>query len=81
MAQTSPLKQNRLHPKKLLLSKWTAVAPTRKEKHFWVVKVIEPDEPGLPVIDIELQAAMTGRVVRLAWRELKEATKWRQGWL
>lgn len=88
---TSPLKsdtspalastQNHVHPKKLLLSKWTAVGPTRKEKHFWVVKVIEPLEPGDPIVEVELEAAMTGRTLRLAWRALKDRQKWRQGWV
>lgn len=74
-------KQNRVHPKKLLLSKWTAVKPTHKEKHFWVSKVIEPELVGQPVIEIELEAAMTGRIIRLGWRELKNASQWRQGWV
>ena len=29
--------------KKLLLSKWTAVTPVNREKHFLVVKVVEPE--------------------------------------
>ena len=33
----------RLNPKKLLLSKWTAVTPHDKEKHFIVTGVIEPE--------------------------------------
>lgn len=83
----SPLKdnsaptQNHVHPKKLLLSKWTAVRPTHKEKHFWVVKVIEPEVLGAPVVEIELEAAMTGRIVRLAWRDLKDQQHWRRGWV
>ncbi len=84
---TSPLKsdpapiQNHVHPKKLLLSKWTAVRPTHKEKHFWVTKVIEPEVLGAPVIEIELEAAMTGRVLRLAWRDLKDQQCWLRGWV
>lgn len=74
-------RQNRVHPKKLLLSKWSAVQPTQKEKHFWVSKVIEPEFVGQPVVEIELEAAMTGRIIRLAWRELKDSSRWRQGWV
>lgn len=73
--------QNHVHPKKLLLSKWTAVRPTLKEKHFWVTKVIEPETLGAPVVEIELEAAMTGRVVRLAWRDLKDQQYWLRGWV
>ena len=45
---TSPTRP-RLNPKKLLLSKWTAVTPTSKEKHFVVIKVIEPEPPLLVI--------------------------------
>lgn len=55
--------------------------PTLKEKHFWVTKVIEPEVLGAPVIEIELEAAMTGRVLRLAWRELKDQQCWLRGWV
>ena len=41
---------NALSPKKLLHTKWTAVAPRNKEKHFLVTKVIEPEPPGSPVV-------------------------------
>ncbi|MEZ8121272.1 TIGR02450 family Trp-rich protein [Vibrio splendidus] len=30
---------NRINPKKLLRSKWTAVSPIKKEKHFMVTEV------------------------------------------
>ena len=44
---------NALSPKKLLHTKWTAVSPLNKEKHFLVTKVIEPEPAGLPVVSIE----------------------------
>jgi hypothetical protein len=37
---------NALSPKKLLHTKWTAVAPRNKGKHFLVTKVVEPEPPG-----------------------------------
>jgi len=37
---------NRINPKKLLNSKWTAVNPTKKEKHFLITEV-EFDEEGV----------------------------------
>jgi tryptophan-rich hypothetical protein len=52
-----------------------------KEKHFLVVKVIEPEMIGAPVVEIELEAAMTGRTIRLPWRALKDQQHWRQGWV
>ena len=72
---------NRIHPKKLLLSKWTAVAPQQKDKHFLVIKVIEPDVPGAAIEWVEIEAVFSGAVQRIAWRELKEPTRWRQGWV
>jgi tryptophan-rich hypothetical protein len=72
---------NRVSPKKLLLSKWTAVHPERKEKHFLVTKVFEPEILGQAIVEIELEAAMTGRKVCMPWRELKSREHWRQGWL
>jgi len=72
-----PLK---LNPRKLLLSKWTATHPVSKEKHFLVVKVHQPDDPLEPIEWVELEAVMTRRVQRLAWRELSDARAWHQGW-
>ncbi len=77
----SPEKLNLVSPKKLLLSKWTAVCPQRKEKHFLVVTVVEPETLGSPIIEVDIEAAMTGRVQRMPWRDLKDATKWLRGWL
>lgn len=70
-----------LSPKKLLSSKWTAVRPVNKEKHFIVTRVIEPDPPTTTIADIELQAAHSGRVQTLHWRTLLDQTCWRRGWL
>ena len=46
----------RLNPKKLLLSKWTAVTLANREKHLVVVKVIEPEPPRLLIEYVELEA-------------------------
>ena len=72
---------NRIHPKKLLLTKWTAVAPQQKDKHFLVTKVVQPDLPGEAIKWIEIEAVFSRAVQRIAWRELKEPTRWRQGWV
>lgn len=72
---------NRVHPKKLLLSKWTAVAPLHKDKHFLVVKVIQPEAPDAPIELVEIEAVFSRTVRRIAWRELQDPTRWRQGWV
>ena len=47
---------NKLSPKKLLLTKWTAVKPIAKQKHFLVSKVIIPELPNekIELVEIEL---------------------------
>ena len=35
-------RQHQINPEKLMLSKWTAVTPTHKEKHFLVKLYFEP---------------------------------------
>jgi tryptophan-rich hypothetical protein len=72
---------NVLSPKKLLHTKWTAVAPQKKEKHFLVTRVIEPVPPGSPVVSVEIEAVHSKRVQLIGWRELTDATRWRRGWV
>jgi tryptophan-rich hypothetical protein len=69
---------NRLNPRKLLLSKWTAAAPQNREKHFLVTELF-CDEEGT-VLEIELQALMTKRSQKLAWKVLQNDQSWRMGW-
>lgn len=72
---------NPIHPGKLLLSKWTAVQPQGKDKHHLVTRVIQPDEPAAPIVWVEIEAVMSRQSRRIAWRELKDTTLWRQGWV
>lgn len=73
--------KNPLSPKKLLLTKWTAVTPRHREKHFVVVRVIEPEPPSVRVEQVELEAVHSRQVYLLHWRELTDASLWRQGWV
>jgi tryptophan-rich hypothetical protein len=70
-----------LSPRKLLHSKWTAVCPREREKHFVVTRVVEPEPPGSPVVAVEIEAVHSRRVQRLQWRELRDADRWIQGWV
>lgn len=72
---------NPLNPKKLLLSKWTAVKPMHKRKHFLVSKVILPELPGAAIEFIELEAVFDQSVQVIPWRELKNTEIWLQGWV
>jgi|TARA_B100001059_G_scaffold94749_2_gene94016 tryptophan-rich hypothetical protein len=69
---------NQINPTKLLRSKWTAVTPVKREKHFMVVEV-ERDEEGV-VLSCLLEAVLTKSQYTMDWRELKDAERWRQGW-
>ena len=86
-----------LNPKKLKHSKWTAVQPQNKEKHFIVIRLIMPKlaltnvdaKPNTQIIDkinieineVELQAVYSGRSFILQWRDLMNSSQWLQGWL
>ena len=69
---------NRINPKKLLHSKWTAVAPVNREKHFMITDV-EVDEEG-QVIGCEIEAVLSRRKMQIDWSELKDDARWLQGW-
>lgn len=71
---------NPLSPKKLLLTKWTAVKPIAKQKHFLVSKVILPEPPNEKIEWVEIEAVMTKKVTRIAWRDLTNSSLWIQGW-
>lgn len=72
---------NALHPKKLLMTKWTAVKPVAKNKHFLVVKVIEPEPPETAVQWVEIEAVYSKQSMLIDWHELRDSTLWRQGWV
>lgn len=69
---------NRINPKKLRLSKWTAAHPQNREKHFMVTELF-CDEEGV-VLAIELQAVLTKRAERREWQTLQNSAEWQQGW-
>jgi tryptophan-rich hypothetical protein len=75
------LSMNPLHPKKLLLTKWTAVQPVARQKHFLVRQVHQPDVPGSPIEWVELEAVHSGRSLRMPWRDLRDPAVWKQGWV
>ena len=69
---------NKINPKKLLNSKWTALAPTKKEKHFMVTE-IEFDEEAV-VISCSIEAVMSKRTTPIDWHDLKNDNNWVHGW-
>ena len=77
----SSKEQNLLSPKKLLLTKWTAVKPLHKRKHFLVSKVILPELAEQAIEFVELEAVFDQHIRIIPWRELKDAEIWLQGWV
>jgi tryptophan-rich hypothetical protein len=69
---------NTVSPKKLKHSKWTAVTPNNKEKHF-VITEVEFNEEG-KVITCEIEAIKSLRTHEIDWQQLKDTSIWRQGW-
>ena len=75
---------NQIQPKKLLLSKWTAVRPVAREKHFLVAELVPREPPAAadsPLEWVEIEAVHSGVRRRIAWRELQDDSRWRQGWV
>ncbi|MCE0555370.1 MULTISPECIES: TIGR02450 family Trp-rich protein [Motilimonas] len=70
---------NQVLAKKLLHSKWTKVTPENKEKHFAITEVAY-DEDG-KVIHCVTQAVYSANEYPINWRELKDSSIWRVGWV
>jgi tryptophan-rich hypothetical protein len=69
---------NRITPKKLLNSKWTALHPRNREKHF-LVSDVEFDEDGVVTLCL-LEAVISKRSESIDWRDLKNTSVWTYGW-
>ena len=72
---------NPLNPKKLHLTKWTAVKPVAKQKHFLVSKVIKPELPNAPIEFVEIESVFSKASQVIPWRDLQNDSVWRQGWV
>ena len=69
---------NTFNPKKLLLSKWTAVEPKGKERHFIVSDLIKNEAEV--IIACKLEAVINERVYEIDWKVLKVKQHWLMGW-
>jgi tryptophan-rich hypothetical protein len=69
---------NKINPRKLLQSKWTAVSPTNREKHFMVTRVNYADDGS--VTECRLEAVHSGREELIDWQTLCVTDNWLQGW-
>lgn len=68
----------KINPKKLLNSKWTAVEPINKQKH-WMITAVEYAEDQT-VIECTIQAIINKQEINIMWRNLNDTQLWQQGW-
>ena len=52
--------------------------PVDKELHFVISEVEYDDEGG--VLTCSIEAVMSKRQSPIQWQDLKDATRWAQGW-
>jgi tryptophan-rich hypothetical protein len=64
-----------------LLTKWTAVHPIQKQKHFLVSRAILPELPHEAIEYVEIEAIFSKAVQQINWRELTDAAIWKKGWV
>lgn len=67
-----------INPAKLRLSKWTALKPEHKEKHFLVTHLIRDEQET--IVACVLEAVINHREYEMDWRELKNVEVWQMGW-
>jgi len=71
--------RNPVNRRKLPNSKWTAVRPINREKHFLVLDWVR-DEEGNPTDRVQIEAVLTHLVRELFWRDLEDPKIWKIGW-
>jgi len=69
---------NRINPEKLLLSKWTAVKPENRERHFIVSKLLRSDDEQ--ITGCQLEAVINKRSYDIDWQQLRDSSRWIMGW-
>ncbi|OAZ97074.1 TIGR02450 family Trp-rich protein [Halomonas sp. G11] len=69
---------NTINPSKLHHSKWTAVQPRNKEKHFMVTQLIRDEDEN--VVDVVVEAIYSHRETVMPWQHLRDDSVWKMGW-
>ena len=68
---------NRINPAKLQRSKWTALDPRNRQKHFIVTRLLRDENRQL--VACELEAVIDHQSFRIDWQELRDASRWAMG--
>ncbi len=69
---------HQINPEKLLRSKWTAVEPRNRQRHFIVTALIRDENEK--IVECELEAVINKEVFTIDWRILKNPQHWIMGW-
>jgi len=80
MGSPDKVQKRPLSNKKLLLSKWTAIAPQNREKHFLVSRIHDPRDHAIPPGFVELKAVFTQRRFKITIDDLLNSADWQIGW-
>ncbi|MFZ2449009.1 MAG: TIGR02450 family Trp-rich protein [Methylovulum miyakonense] len=59
-------------------SKWTALQPEHKEKHFWVTSLVNDGQEA--IIACILEAVINRHEYQIDWRLLEDTSVWQTGW-
>ncbi len=69
---------NKINPQKLLLSKWTAVTPNNKERHFIVTELFKDGNDQ--ILGCNLESVINNNNYQIEWQELRNSEDWLMGW-
>ena len=69
---------NKINPQKLLLSKWTAVNPQNRERHFIVTELFKDGNDQ--IFSCNLEAVINNNNYQIEWQELRNSEDWLMGW-
>lgn len=69
---------HQINPEKLLRSKWTAVEPRNRQRHFMVTGLIRDENEK--IVECELEAVINREVFTIDWTMLKNPNHWQIGW-
>ena len=69
---------HQINPEKLLRSKWTAVHPRNRQRHFIVTGLIRDENEK--IVECELEAVINHEVFTIDWQRLKKSDDWLIGW-
>jgi tryptophan-rich hypothetical protein len=72
------MESHRIDQRALLQSKWTAVEPQNREKHFVAVELIRGENGEVEAVLLE--AILTQRRQQISIDQLRDAHRWSTGW-